>query len=396
MDTDVRSALVRGGSGAAEAILGRQLRHPNVVATLKWVARKLDRPNANTSIMTSFDTDTVSRSKNSATPNSLKNPPALADGDPAASPGIPDGGTEEQSQQGGWPVINFNDAQMHQLEEAPATAASNTVSSDWPPLQPSTGANTQGSKVSGAAVMNPVSGSCAKNSTICTRISEDAGSGSNRIQTWILLEFCDKGSLQEAIDRGWLRTERSALSGGPNLAAVLATAREVASALAYLHAANVVHGDLSGWNVMLCSAGPAASEGGRNFVAKVADFGLSRTLEIRSKMQTANYGTLSHMPPELVLNGTVSRAVDVYSFGVLLWQMYTGSRPWSGLTHSQIIMLIGSGDARLVFPNNTPHSYEALMRACTDRDPEKRPPFTEVLKMLEEMSETLRIQGWLD
>lgn len=52
---------------------------------------------------------------------------------------------------------------------------------------------------------------------------------------------------------------------------------------------------------------------------------------------------LSHMPPELVLHGTVSRAVDVYSFGVLLWQMYTGSRPWSGLTHSQIIMLIGSG-----------------------------------------------------
>jgi serine/threonine protein kinase len=49
------------------------------------------------------------------------------------------------------------------------------------------------------------------------------------------------------------------------------------------------------------------------------------------------------MPPELVLHGTVSRAVDVYSFGVLLWQMYTGSRPWSGLTHSQIIMMIGSG-----------------------------------------------------
>ncbi len=33
----------------------------------------------------------------------------------------------------------------------------------------------------------------------------------------------------------------------------------------------------------------------------------------------------------------------MYSFGILLWQMYTGSRPWSGLTHSQIIMLIGSG-----------------------------------------------------
>ncbi len=58
---------------------------------------------------------------------------------------------------------------------------------------------------------------------------------------------------------------------------------------------------------MLCSAGAAATVGGRGFVAKVADFGLSRTLEIRSKMQTANYGTLSHMPPELVMHGTVSK-----------------------------------------------------------------------------------------
>lgn len=41
MDTDVRSAFARGSCGSAEAILGQQLRHPNVVATLKWVARKV-------------------------------------------------------------------------------------------------------------------------------------------------------------------------------------------------------------------------------------------------------------------------------------------------------------------------------------------------------------------
>jgi hypothetical protein len=240
--------------------------------------------------------------------------------------------------------------------------------------------------------------------------------------------------------------------------AVLATAREVASALAYLHASGVVHGDLSGeakasrqlgmvrcealkrgrglnaahgdtplaarkmagaapvphprschsragrelwptragWNVMLCSSGAAAVEGSRGFVAKVAgeegapgwrrgrhgaqqrlrgvsegrssgaavdppccavpnsvasepgsarphpfarsDFGLSRTLEIRSKMQTANYGTLSHMPPELVLHGTVSRAVDVVGWvvgwvGWLGWCRSGGERwfGWSAL-----------------------------------------------------------------
>ncbi len=43
---------------------------------------------------------------------------------------------------------------------------------------------------------------------------------------------------------------------------------------------------------------------------------------------------------QLLTNGTMSKAVDVYSFGVLLWQMYTGSRPWSGLTHAQIILKV--------------------------------------------------------
>ncbi len=166
--------------------------------------------------------------------------------------------------------------------------------------------------------------------------------------------------------------------------------------MSYLHSNNGVHGDLSGWNVMLASAGAAAAEGGRGFVAKVADFGLSRTLELRSKMQTANYGTLSHMPPELVLNGTVSRAVDVYSFGVLLWQMYTGSRPWSGLTHSQIIMMISKGEARLVFPPGTPKTYEALMRGCTAPKPEDRPCFSDVVKQVEEMLEELKTAGFVE
>ncbi len=56
----MRKALARGsGAGAApEALLGSQLRHPNIVATLKWAARKLERPNAGMSIMTSMDEGT--------------------------------------------------------------------------------------------------------------------------------------------------------------------------------------------------------------------------------------------------------------------------------------------------------------------------------------------------
>ena len=135
-------------------------------------------------------------------------------------------------------------------------------------------------------------------------------------QTFIVMEYADRGSLQEAVDRGWMMKDRSDVDKGANMAAVLATALEVAGAIKFLHSSSVIHGDLSGWNVMLVSNGSTASVGGRSFVAKVADFGefisafahldaslnlhtgLSRRLEMGAELLTKNYGTLTHMVSE--------------------------------------------------------------------------------------------------
>lgn len=70
-----------------------------------------------------------------------------------------------------------------------------------------------------------------------------------------------------------------------------------------------------------CSNDASAVLGGRGFVAKISDFGLSRPLEQKSKVITKTYGTITHMPPELLEQGIISKAADVYSFGVLLWQV---------------------------------------------------------------------------
>lgn len=70
-----------------------------------------------------------------------------------------------------------------------------------------------------------------------------------------------------------------------------------------------------------CSADASASLAGRGYAAKVSDFGLSRVLEHKSKVVTKTYGTITHMPPELLEKGIASKAADVYSFGVLLWQV---------------------------------------------------------------------------
>ncbi len=54
---------------------------------------------------------------------------------------------------------------------------------------------------------------------------------------------------------------------------------------------------------------------------QIADFGLARALDIKSRIQTKTCGTLTHQPPETLMEGIISKAVDVYSFGVLLWQV---------------------------------------------------------------------------
>lgn len=256
-----------------------------------------------------------------------------------------------------WPVINLVDTNASAEWPAGDTANNSGANANSAAANKAGGAVSKDANAKSGALVSstPTSGACASDSTVGNGVTTQG-------QTWLLLEYCDKGCLQEAIDRGWLRTERSALAGGPNMLAVVATAMEVACALAYLHSNNVVHGDLSSWNVMLCSSGARADVGGRNFIAKVGDFGLARTLEVRSRIQTRTYGTLTHMPPETLKSGIVSKAVDVYAMGVLLWQMYTSSRPWSGLTHSQIIMLV-TGGSKLVFPDDTPSAYKVRCAA---------------------------------
>ena len=80
-----------------------------------------------------------------------------------------------------------------------------------------------------------------------------------------------------------------------------ATAHEIAAALAYLHSQDLLHGDLTGGNILLASSD--ADE--RGFTAKVADFGLSRTLG-SEPVDTGTYGTVTHMPPELLTTGVFS------------------------------------------------------------------------------------------
>lgn len=200
----------------------------------------------------------------------------------------------------------------------------------------------------------------------------------NLFETWLVLEYCDRGSLLAAIREGCFTPKGE---NGPLMDHVLLSALDVSNAMNYLHTLGITHGDLKADNVLLKSA----STDRRGFFCKVSDFGLSRYVGKDDYLQTFTYGTLSHMPPELLKNGTFSTAVDVYSFGILLWELLASTRPYDGRSHGDILMMVINDSRRPEITDVYPKMYADLIRDCWHQDPEHRPRFSEVVDRLKRM-----------
>jgi len=165
---------------------------------------------------------------------------------------------------------------------------------------------------------------------------------------------------------------------------VLATSREIASAMTYLHSQNVLHGDLNGNNILLVGSTPTAADD-RDFSAKVADFGLSRMLAPdNDKIITRTHGTITHMAPEVIVESTHSKAADVYSFGVVLWETITCKKAYHGMHYAQIVHSITTGKP-LDVPKEVPQELQQLLGQCLSKLAADRPTFAEVLQRLQAM-----------
>lgn len=219
--------------------------------------------------------------------------------------------------------------------------------------------------------------------------------------------------MQEASDRGYFIKD-----GTCNVEAILWVARDVASGMAFLHERGVAHGDLTGGNVLLASnpASPA------KVTAKIADFGLARALDVKSKIETRTYGTVTHMPPELLVQGIFSKvpfsslllscrfatrwdrrgnapwagmrlrvcqlllqAADAFSLGVLLWEMFHGVRAWSSMNHAQIITAVAVNHRSLEFSTSVPEACANLALELMSSDPAKRPTLAQAVERIDSL-----------
>eukprot|EP00775_Hariotina_reticulata_P011706 gene11706-11851_t len=205
-------------------------------------------------------------------------------------------------------------------------------------------------------------------------------------QVRLVLELCDLGSLKDLLAAGGLMGP----DGRPNMQSTIATALDVARAMLHLHSENVVHSDLKARNVLLKSAGGDA----RGFVAKVSDFGLSVRMDpTETHISNVYQGTLTHMPPEVLMYGKISRASDVYAFGILLWELYTGQQAFQGTPRVLLGHEVAKMGLRPSFPGECPFDYQLLACRCWESDPAIRPSFQQILADLQRMAVKLSMQN---
>ncbi|KAL1158453.1 hypothetical protein V6Z11_A08G225300 [Gossypium hirsutum] len=168
----------------------------------------------------------------------------------------------------------------------------------------------------------------------------------------------------------------------------LIIAMGAAFGMEYLHAKNIVHFDLKCDNLLVNLRDPQRP------ICKVGDFGLSR-IKRNTLVSGGVRGTLPWMAPEL-LNGSstkVSEKVDVFSFGISMWEILTGEEPYADMHCGAIIGGIVKNTLRPPIPEHCDPEWRKLMEQCWSPDPESRPSFTEITNRLRSMSMLLKPKG---
>jgi serine/threonine protein kinase len=112
--------------------------------------------------------------------------------------------------------------------------------------------------------------------------------------------------------------------------------------------------------------------------AQVCDFGLSRLKHNTFLSSKSTAGTPEWMAPEVLRNEPSNEKCDIYSFGVILWELATLRLPWSGMNPMQVVGAVGFQNRRLEIPKEVDPLVARIIWECWQQDPNLRPSFAQL------------------
>ncbi|KAF7216659.1 fibroblast growth factor receptor 1b isoform X1 [Nothobranchius furzeri] len=211
---------------------------------------------------------------------------------------------------------------------------------------------------------------------------------------YVIVEYASQGNLREYLrarrlagSECWSGLQQAAL-GSVEIRALVSAAYQVARGMAYLASKKCIHRDLAARNVLVTE----------DNVMKIADFGLARDIHHIDYYKKTTNGRLpvKWMAPEALFDRIYTHQSDVWSFGVLLWEIFTlGGSPYPGVPVEELFKLLKEGH-RMEKPSACTQELYLMMRDCWHAVPSRRPTFQQLVEDLDRTLSLMTNQEYLD
>ncbi|KAM9841006.1 fibroblast growth factor receptor 1b [Aulostomus maculatus] len=211
---------------------------------------------------------------------------------------------------------------------------------------------------------------------------------------YVVVEYASQGNLREYLrtrrpvgPEYWSGCRQPAL-GSLEVRELVSAAYQVARGMAYLASKKCIHRDLAARNVLVTD----------DSVMKIADFGLARDIHHIDYYKKTTNGRLpvKWMAPEALFDRIYTHQSDVWSFGVLLWEIFTlGGSPYPGVPVEELFKLLKEGH-RMEKPSACTHNLYLMMRDCWHAVPARRPTFQQLVEDLDRTLSLMANQEYLD
>jgi serine/threonine protein kinase len=181
----------------------------------------------------------------------------------------------------------------------------------------------------------------------------------------IIMSYYDSGDLRHYISSDFynIRWEKK-----------LNQLTKIAEGLIDIHSVDIVHRDLHSGNIFF----------NEYKYPRIGDLGISKSAT-ESTDNKENYGIIPYMAPEIFQGQKYTKASDIYSFGMIMWEFMTARRPFWDRNHDIELIIDISDGLRPPIVTHAPEGYIELMKECWHSDPDKRPQATDLYEKVDKM-----------